>query len=251
MRRRPCSPEAMPCSSATERSSWAMSRRASPRKRSPSAVSSTRLWLRAKRVTPRRSSRARMARDSGGCEMCSDSAARPKCSLSATAMKYRISRISGRSIPIEYYSGAQIALACVPAPAHNRARIVETYTPGHSGAVSDFMARRTLATHGAFFVPHLRPGLRLLDCGCGPGSITLGLAAHVDPGEVVGIDFAPDQIARARQAAAREGRRNVRFEAANVYSLPFENGRFERVFSHALFEHLADPQKALRELHRV
>ncbi|HJY76751.1 MAG TPA: methyltransferase domain-containing protein [Burkholderiales bacterium] len=139
----------------------------------------------------------------------------------------------------------------MPAPAHNRARIVETYTPGHSGAVSDFMARRTLASHGAFFAPYLRPGLRLLDCGCGPGSITLGLAAHVDPGEVVGIDFAPDQIARARQAAAREGRRNVRFEAANVYSLPFENGRFERVFSHALFEHLADPQKALRELHRV
>jgi SAM-dependent methyltransferase len=79
----------------------------------------------------------------------------------------------------------------------------------------------------------------------------LGIAACVDPGEVVGIDFAPDQIARATQAAAREGRRNIRFETANVYSLPFESGRFERVFSHALLEHLAEPQKALRELHRV
>lgn len=39
------------------------------------------------------------------------------------------------------------------------------------------MARRTLASHGAFFVPHLRRGLRLLDCGCGPGSITVGMAA--------------------------------------------------------------------------
>jgi len=142
-------------------------------------------------------------------------------------------------------------LAGAPVPAHNRARIVETYTPGHSEAVSDFMARRTLATHGAFFVPYLRPGLSVLDCGCGPGSITLGIAARVDPGEVAGIDFAPDQITRARQAAAREGRRNVRFETANVHSLPFESGRFERVFSHALLEHLADPQKALRELHRV
>ena len=145
----------------------------------------------------------------------------------------------------------QIALAAAQTPAHNRARIVEIYTPGHSRSVSDFMARRTLATHGEFFVPHLQPGLRLLDCGCGPGSITLGLAARVDPGEVVGIDFAPDQIAHARQAAAREGRRNVRFESANVYSLPFESERFERVFSHALLEHLADPQRALRELHRV
>ena len=103
-------------------------------------------------------------------------------------------------------------------------RIVETYTPGHSEAVA---------------------------CGCGPGSITVGIAARVAPGEVVGIDFAPDQVARARHAAAREGCRNVRFEAANVYSLPFENGRFERVFSHALFEHLADAQRALRELYRV
>ena len=145
----------------------------------------------------------------------------------------------------------QIALAAAQTPAHNRARIVEIYTPGHSRSVSDFMARRTLATHGEFFVPHLQPGLRLLDCGCGPGSITLGLAARVDPGEVVGIDFAPDQIAHARQAAAREGRRNVRFESANVYSLPFESERFERVFSHALLEHLAEPQKALRELYRV
>ena len=128
---------------------------------------------------------------------------------------------------------------------------METYTPGHSEAVSEFMARRTLATHGAFFVPHLRPGLSLLDCGCGPGSITLGLAARVDPGEVIGIDSAPGQIDRARQAASREGRRNVQFEAANVYALPFESGTFERVFSHALFEHLADPQGALRELYRV
>ena len=127
----------------------------------------------------------------------------------------------------------------------------ETYTPGHTENASDFMARRTLASHGVFFVPHLRPGLSLLDCGCGPGSITAGIAALTDPGEVIGLDFAAAQIARAREAAAREARRNVRFETGNVYSLPFESGRFERVFSHALIEHLADPQKALREMHRV
>jgi SAM-dependent methyltransferase len=113
------------------------------------------------------------------------------------------------------------------------------------------MARRTLASHGAFFAAQLRPGLSLLDCGCGPGSITVGIAERIDPGEVIGVDFAPAQIARARQAAARDGRRNVRFETGNVYSLPFESGRFERLFSHALIEHLADPQGALREMYRV
>jgi len=113
------------------------------------------------------------------------------------------------------------------------------------------MARRTLASHGAFFMPHLQLGVSLLDCGCGPGSITVGIAARIDPGEVIGVDFAPAQIARARQVAARDGRRNVRFETGNVYSLPFESGRFERVFSHALIEHLADPQRALCEMYRV
>ncbi|HEV8110787.1 MAG TPA: methyltransferase domain-containing protein [Burkholderiales bacterium] len=127
----------------------------------------------------------------------------------------------------------------------------EIYTPGESENASDFMARRTLASHGLFFMPYLQPGLSLLDCGCGPGSITAGIAARIDPGEVVGVDAAPAQIARARQAAVRDARRNLRFESGNIYSLPFESGRFDRVFSHALIEHLADPQRALREFYRV
>jgi SAM-dependent methyltransferase len=150
----------------------------------------------------------------------------------------------------------QIALASARAPAQDLRRRkatlnAETYTPGHTENASEFMARRTLASHGAFFVPHLWPGLSLLDCGCGPGSMTVGIAERLDPGAVIGVDFAPAQIARARQAAARDGRRNVRFETGNIYSLPFESGRFERVFSHALIEHLADPQRALREMYRV
>jgi SAM-dependent methyltransferase len=127
----------------------------------------------------------------------------------------------------------------------------ESYTPGHTENASDFMAKRTLESHGSFFLPYLKPGLSVLDCGCGPGSITMGIAAAVAPGEVVGIDFGQSQIERARAAAAREGRRNVRFETCDAYSLPFESGRFDRVFSHALMEHLADPAVALRELCRI
>jgi ubiquinone/menaquinone biosynthesis C-methylase UbiE len=113
------------------------------------------------------------------------------------------------------------------------------------------MAKRTFESHGAFFLPHLKPGLSLLDCGCGPGSITLGMAARVAPGAVVGIDFGQSQIERARAAAAREGCRNVQFDTGDAYSLAFESGSFDRVFSHALMEHLADPVRALREFCRV
>ncbi len=58
----------------------------------------------------------------------------------------------------------------------------EEYTHGY-GAASEEMARRSAESSAAFFLPHLKSGMRLLDVGCGPGSITLGLA--VLPTDVV------------------------------------------------------------------
>lgn len=127
----------------------------------------------------------------------------------------------------------------------------ETYTPGHNPNASDFMAKRTLESHGAFFLPYLEKGLSVLDCGCGPGSITIGIAARAAPGEVIGVDFAESQVERAKAAASASGADNVRFQAADAYSLPFDGNRFDRVFSHALMEHLAEPVRALRELYRT
>lgn len=127
----------------------------------------------------------------------------------------------------------------------------KSYTPGHSQNASDFMSKRSFDSHGQFFSAYLGPGLSVLDCGCGPGSITLGIAERVFPGRVVGIDFGPSQIARAAAAAATISQTNVRFQTADCNSIPFDANSFDRVFSHALFEHLSDPVCALTELHRV
>lgn len=128
---------------------------------------------------------------------------------------------------------------------------VESYTPGHNQNATDFMSKRSIDSHGQFFFAYLTAGVSVLDCGCGPGSITLGIAERVFPGQVVGVDFGASQIARAFAAATTSSVRNVTFQTADSYSLPFDADSFDRVFGHALFEHLSDPVRALRELHRV
>ncbi len=127
--------------------------------------------------------------------------------------------------------------------------MTETYTLGYSERALDFVSRRTLESHGAFFIPFLAPGMTVLDCACGPGSITLGIADKV--GSVIGVDVDQSQLRLAASNALARGIRNVTFRQASAYALPFEDASFDAVFSHALLEHLKDPPRAMQEFLRV
>jgi len=127
---------------------------------------------------------------------------------------------------------------------------VNRYTPGYGTAMLDFFRQRTADMHAAFFLPYLPAGLRLLDAGCGPGSITLGLARKIAPGQVIGVDIEGSQFAKAAGEARREGL-SVEFRVASVYDLPFPSHSFDAVFSHAVMSHLSDAPASLREFHRV
>ncbi|HXI17623.1 MAG TPA: methyltransferase domain-containing protein [Chloroflexota bacterium] len=118
-------------------------------------------------------------------------------------------------------------------------------------SVTRVHAGRTAARDAAFFLPHVRPGMRLLDVGCGPGTITLGLAKAVRPAEVVGVDAVQTVLEDARQTASSKRVANVRFEQADAYKLPFPDRSFGAVFAHTLLEHLREPQRALAEMVRV
>jgi SAM-dependent methyltransferase len=111
-------------------------------------------------------------------------------------------------------------------------------------------ARRT-GEVAAFLAPHLRAGMRLLDCGCGPGSITVDLARAVAPGEAIGIDLREDALAQGRALALERGIANVTFETASVYQLPYPDGSFDAAFACAVLQHLAAPLAALKEMRRV
>jgi ubiquinone/menaquinone biosynthesis C-methylase UbiE len=118
-----------------------------------------------------------------------------------------------------------------------------THTPTHS--------RRTASADAAFFLPHLASGMALLECGCGPGTITVGLAQHTAPGEAQAIDANRDLIRGARESAHKAKIANLSVHLADATCLPFPNATFDAVFMHALLQHLQDPRHALGEAARV
>jgi SAM-dependent methyltransferase len=127
----------------------------------------------------------------------------------------------------------------------------ETYLHGHHDSVLRSHRWRTAENSAGYLLGHLQPAMRILDVGCGPGTITADLAARVPDGEVTGIDAVAGVLAEARAEADRRGQANVRFDTGDVYRLGFEDGTFDVVHAHQVLQHLSDPVAALAEMRRV
>ena len=123
------------------------------------------------------------------------------------------------------------------------------YLQGHHDSVLRSHRWRTARNSAAYLLPHLRPGMQLLDVGCGPGTLTDDLAAAVGPdGEVLGVDNAPEVVAAAAGSSRSP---NVRFEVQDVQRLQLPDDAFDVVHAHQVLQHLVDPVAALREMARV
>jgi len=126
---------------------------------------------------------------------------------------------------------------------------VERYTHGYHPVIVESYTRRTAEVCAAFLLPRLRPDAEVLDLGCGPGTITLGLARRAR--RVVGLDAAAKMVEQARELAADSEVHNASFEVGSAYELPYGDGSFDVVYAHQVMQHLADPVRALREARRV
>jgi ubiquinone/menaquinone biosynthesis C-methylase UbiE len=114
-----------------------------------------------------------------------------------------------------------------------------------------YVANRDARTFLPFLLPYLRPGLAVLDAGCGVGSIALDLAPTVAPGRMVGIDVDPGQIEVARRSAAERAIDNAEFLTASVLELPFDDETFDVVYANAVLLYVRDPVRALGEMRRI
>jgi SAM-dependent methyltransferase len=100
-------------------------------------------------------------------------------------------------------------------------------------------------------VDELKRGQRLLDVGCGPGTVTIDLARLVSPGPVIGVDAVIDVVRQAEQRRTGSSVTNVSFAAGDTYALPFADGTFDVAHAHQVLQHLSEPVAALLELRRV
>ncbi len=125
------------------------------------------------------------------------------------------------------------------------------YLHGHHDSVLRSHRWRTAENSAGYLIPSLDAGAQVLDVGCGPGTITVGLARYVGDGGVLGIDAAEGVLGDARAEATRCGQRNVSFAVGDANHLDFGDGVFDVVHAHQVLQHLANPVAALTEMRRV
>ena len=77
------------------------------------------------------------------------------------------------------------------------------------GGIEAAIEARGADIYAGFFLPHLRPDMVILDCGCGEATISIGLSEAVPAGRVVGVDLDKHDIATARRYAASTERGNL------------------------------------------
>ena len=138
-----------------------------------------------------------------------------------------------------------------------------SYALGHSKAATGSHASRTAEVDAAFILPHLKPSFRILDFGCGPGTITSGLCKCVPDGHVVGIDSSAKVIAQAEQLAqnlAGGHPQNLEFICMDVLKIDSIDerepgsipkswlGQFDVICESQVLVHMPTPVQAIKNL---
>ena len=127
----------------------------------------------------------------------------------------------------------------------------DPYVHGHHSSVIRSHTWRNAENSAPHLLPHLSPGMSVLDIGCGPGTITVDLARRVAPGPVTGLAAVSAMVEQADAALESTDVTNCSFRTGDVYNLYFDDDSFDVVHAHQVLQHLTDPVAALSEMARV
>src|SRR6266700_404637 len=99
----------------------------------------------------------------------------------------------------------------------------------------------------------LKPGMKIVDVGCGTGDFTRYLASLVGGKcTIVGVDARTASLKSAEKETAKEGlRAKVSFRKGDAYKIPVNDGWADLTCCRTLLMHLTDPLKAVKEMSRV
>ncbi|KAK7408533.1 hypothetical protein QQX98_009294 [Neonectria punicea] len=131
------------------------------------------------------------------------------------------------------------------------------YEPGYRATQVKHHEWRTAENSAGHLLPRLKsivketPQLKLLDVGAGSGTISASLAKYMPDGQVLATDLSDEILDRAGKYAESVGVKNIKFQKANVYELPFPDSTFDVTHAHQVLCHLDAPADAIREMLRV
>jgi 2-polyprenyl-3-methyl-5-hydroxy-6-metoxy-1,4-benzoquinol methylase len=98
----------------------------------------------------------------------------------------------------------------------------------------------------------LRPGMKVLDAGCGPGRLTLPLAEAVAPtGKVLAVDMQAQMLARVREKVETAGLQNVEYLQSKIGEGKLPKSHFDRAVLVTVLGEIPDPVSALKEMYQT
>lgn len=125
--------------------------------------------------------------------------------------------------------------------------LTRVYDPAVRATTRESELKRRLLDQAA-----IEPAHRVLDLGCGTGTLAVRAKRREPGAELVGLDGDPAVLARARDKA-READVEIRFDEGLSTELPYDDSTFDRVLSTLFFHHLtgADKRRTAAEVARV